>query len=222
MGKTAMVIGATGLVGTTLVNKLLVNSDYKKVIVLVRRKLSFTHKKLEEYVIDFENMEEVFPDKQIDDIYCCIGTTIKKAKTKERMYQIDVEIPLNVATIAKKNGLQHFILISSMGANSNSKFFYMRMKGELEEKLQQLNMPKLTIFQPSFLIGNRNEKRISEKIFVELYKGVSKILPTTVKNKFGIEVYKLADAMMKSGNDHNLNIKYYQVDEIRTLAEKNY
>lgn len=220
MGKTALVIGATGLVGTTLVNKLLVNRDYEKVIVLVRRKLSFTHQKLEEYIINFDKLEEEFPNVEVDDVYCCIGTTIKKAKTQERMYQIDVEYPLTVAKLALEKGLKHFILVSSMGANANSKFFYMRMKGELEDKLAALGLSKLTIFQPSFLIGKRKENRLNEKIFVGLYSGLSKIVPAQVKNKLGIEVYLLVNAMMKSGKYQTNNTKTYDADEIRLLANK--
>lgn len=220
MGKTALVIGATGLVGSTLVNKLLINRDYEKVVVLVRRKLSFTHQKLEEYVIDFENLDEQYPNVEVDDVYCCIGTTIKKAKTQEKMYQIDVEYPLTVAKLAQDKGLKHFILVSSMGANANSKFFYMRMKGELEEKLKELSLPKLSIFQPSFLVGNRKESRINEQVFVGLYNGISKVVPKSIKNKLGIEVYKLADAMMKSISYQVEDIKVYSVDEIHLLANK--
>lgn len=220
MGKIAMVIGATGLVGTTLVNKLLVNRDYEKVVVLVRRKLDILHEKLEEYVVDFDKLNEEYPDVVVDDIYCCMGTTIKKAKTQERMYQIDVDYPLTVAKIAKERGLQHVILVSSMGADIHSKFFYMRMKGELEEKLRLLDVPKLSIFQPSFLVGKRKENRTSEKIAIGLYNGVSNIVPTSVRNKLGIEVWKLANAMMKSGVDNNQSVKIYDVNEISILANK--
>lgn len=220
MSKTAMVIGATGLVGTTLVNKLLMNRDYEKVVVLVRRKLDISHKKLEEYIIDFDKLDEEYPDVTVDDIYCCMGTTIKKAKTQERMYKIDVEYPLTVAKIAKEKGLQHFILVSSMGADAHSRFFYMRMKGELEEKLQALDLLKLSIFQPSFLVGKRKENRTSEKVAIGLYNGVSSIVPTAVRNKLGIEVWNLANAMMKSGVDNNQSVKTYDVNEISILANK--
>lgn len=220
MGRTALVIGATGLVGTTLVNKLLVNRDYDKVVVLVRRKLSFTHQKLDEYVINFDNLEEEFPNVNVDDVYCCMGTTIKKAKTKDNMYKIDVEYPLAVAKVAKERGLKHYILISSIGANAQSMFFYTRIKGELEEQLQELDLPKLTILQPSFLVGKRKEKRINEKVFIHLYSGCSKVLPNTVKNKLGIEVYKVADAMMKSVIHQTDDTKTLDVEAIRELAEK--
>lgn len=220
MSKTALVIGATGLVGKTLVNKLLINRDYEKVIILVRNKTNINHLKLVEYVIDFEHLVDEYPNVEVDDIYCCIGTTIKKAETQERMYQIDVGYPLTVAKIGKEKGLKHFILVSSMGADSHSKFFYMRMKGELEEQLKNLQLPKLTILQPSFLIGSRTEVRIAEKMFVGLYNGVSKYLPSKIRNKLGIEVYKLADAMMKSSTYQREQIKIYDVDTIRELADK--
>lgn len=220
MGKTVLVIGATGLVGKTLVNKLLVNRDYDKIVVLVRRKLNINHPKLVEFIVNFDRLGDEYPNLDIDDVYCCMGTTIKKAKTKERMYQIDVGYPLTVAKLAKEKGLKQFILVSSMGANSDSKFFYMRMKGELEEKLKELSLPKLSIFQPSFLVGNRKENRINEQVFVGLYNGISKVVPNSIKNKLGIEVYKLADAMMKSDSYQVENLKIYNVDEIHMLANK--
>lgn len=217
-GKKAMLIGASGLIGSKLLDLLLESERYEKVIALVRKPLLYTHTKLEEIVIDFDNLEEEYPDIAVDDVYCAIGTTIKKAKTKERMYQIDVEYPFTVARLAKRKGMQHFVIISAMGANPKSRFFYTRIKGELEEKLTLLDIPRLSILRPSLLVGEREEFRFGEKMAIGLYKGVSWLLPNAYKSKFGIEASTVAKAMYNTQFSKSLKVVIYKPVQIVQLA----
>lgn len=216
--RKAMIIGASGLMGSKLLEKLLESERYEKVIALVRKPLLNPHPKLQEIVIDFDNLEEEYPDITVDDVYCAIGTTIKKAKTKERMYQIDVEYPLTVSRLAKSKGMQHFVIISSMGANSKSRFFYTRIKGELEEKLMALDLPKLSIFRPSLLVDEREEFRFSEKMVIGFYKGIACFLPTALKAKFGIKASTVVQAMYNTQFSKNSTVTIYLHAHIEELA----
>ncbi|MGN1402236.1 MAG: NAD(P)H-binding protein [Bacillus sp. (in: firmicutes)] len=217
--RKALVMGASGLVGSKLLEILLESERYEKVIALVRKPLLYKHAKLQEVVIDFDNLEEEYPDIAVDDVYCAIGTTIKKAKTKERMYQIDVEYPLTVARLAKKKGMQHFVVISAMGANLKSRFFYTRIKGDLEEKLTALDIPKLSIFRPSLLVDERDEFRFGEKMAIALYKGIAWFLPNALKTKFGIEASTVAKAMYNTQFSKSSKVIIYQPVQIEELAK---
>lgn len=219
-GRKAMIIGASGLVGSKLLEKLLESERYEKVIALVRKPLLNPHAKLQEIIIDFDNLEEEYPDIAVDDVYCAIGTTIKKAKTKERMYQIDVEYPLTIARLAKSKGMQHFVIISAMGANSKSRFFYTRIKGELEEKLMALDIPKLSIFRPSLLVDEREEFRFGEKMAIGFYKGIAWFLPHALKTKFGIKASTVAKAMYNTQFSKSPKVMIYQPSQIEELQRK--
>ena len=177
-GKIGLVIGATGLVGKELVLTLLESPEFSKVIVWVRRTIGIEHTKLIEYFPDFEQLDrEPLPDN-VDCIFCCLGTTIKKAKTKEAFKKVDYTYPLMVAKNAKQNQIRQFLLISAMGANESSKVFYSKTKGELELELKKLHLESLSIFRPSLLLGKREEFRLGEEaaalasnVFPFLFKG---------------------------------------------------
>ncbi len=164
MKRTANVLGASGLVGYSLVNKLLFHSEYEKVRIFVRRKTGVIHENLEEKIIDFDKPESWKHLVQGDVLFSTLGTTIKTAKTKEKQYLVDFTYQYEFAKAASENGVPNYVLVSSMGANPKSSVFYSRMKGELEESVSKLNFSKILIFRPSILDGDRREKRTSEKI----------------------------------------------------------
>jgi len=164
MKRIANVIGANGLVGHSLVNKLLFHADFEKVRIFVRRKTGVIHQNLEEKIIDFDQPESWKHLVQGDVLFSTLGTTIKKAKTKEKQYLVDFTYQYEFAKAAAENGVPAYVLVSSMGANPKSSVFYSRMKGELEEAVAKLKFSKLIIFRPSILDGTRHEKRIGEKI----------------------------------------------------------
>lgn len=193
MKKTAIVLGGTGLVGSALIQQLIQDSDYQKIIVLSRRALDFTDAKLEVKLVDFDKISEYKNEIQGDVLFSSMGTTIGKAKTKENQYKIDYTYQFNVAKFAAENGVKNYVLISSAGATSKSKIFYSKMKGELDEAVQLLPFEKITIIRPSFLDGDRKESRMGEKIGMFIFKLIAWI--PGIKKYRPIHVNEVARAM---------------------------
>ena len=175
MGNTALVIGATGLVGEQLVAQLLQHHEFDNVRVFVRRKLDFAHPKLEEQIIDFDQPESWARLVTGDVLFSTLGTTLKTAKTKENQYRVDFTYQYEFARAASANGVPSYVLVSSMGASSKSSVFYSRMKGELDEAVARLPFRKTIIFRPSILDGHRKEKRLTEKISLVLMRQLTQI-----------------------------------------------
>ncbi len=214
--KTAIVIGATGLVGANLVNKLNDAKIYDRVILLVRRKTELNHLKLEEKIIDFDTID---PDLvKADDIFCAIGTTLKKAGSKENQYKIDCEYPAKIAQMGKQNGVKQFLLVSSVGANKDSSNFYLRTKGELEEKIAALNYDTFIVMRPSFIIGDRKEFRLGEIIGIFFASLFRPIMLGGLKKYRGVYAIVIAKKMIKMAND-NLKGKIIVESDKITLKE---
>jgi len=164
MKRKALVIGATGLIGKSVVNQLIQNEAYEKITIFVRKSSGFIHEKVEEIIVNFDRLEEYEQYFQVDDVFSCLGTTIKIAKTKENFRKVDYDYSVKVAELASKATVQNFLLISSMGANSDSNIFYSKVKGEVERDVKKLHFTGLFIFRPSLLLGERKEVRIGEKV----------------------------------------------------------
>lgn len=188
--KVALVLGATGLVGDQLTHRLIDATVYDKVKVLTRRPLSWQHPRLQEISFDFEHPNGLLT--QADDIFCCLGTTIKKAGSKEAFRKVDYQYPLDIARMGLDQGARQFSLVSSMGADSGSSFFYNRVKGDLERDLSALGYPSLLIFRPSLLLGNRAEFRLGERIGAGVMRLLAPLIPARYK---GIEATQVANAM---------------------------
>jgi uncharacterized protein YbjT (DUF2867 family) len=218
--KKAIVIGATGLIGKHLTKLLLANSAYSTVKVFVRRPLNISNPKLEEHIVDFNEIEKWKSNISGDELFSAMGTTIRKAKSTTVQYKVDVTYQYEFAKAASENGVKNYFLVSSAGANAKSKLFYLRIKGELEEKVKLLPFNKLRIFRPSLLLGERDEKRFGEKTAERLLKIVVLIFPF-LKNQRPIEGEKVARAMIVSANDSGTEkIKIFELSEIFQLAEK--
>ncbi|MBL7919849.1 MAG: NAD(P)H-binding protein [Bacteroidia bacterium] len=215
--KTAIVIGATGLVGANLVNKLNDAKVYDKVILLVRRKTELNHLKLEEKIVDFDTIDSELI--KADDIFCAIGTTLKKAGSKENQYKIDCEYPAKIAQMGKLNGVKQFILVSSVGADKNSSNFYLRTKGELEERIAALNYDAFIVMRPSFIIGDRKEFRLGEIIGIFLASLFRPLMIGKLKKYRGVHAIAIAKKMVKLAND-NLNGMVVVESGKITLKEK--
>ncbi len=198
--KTAIVIGATGLVGLNLVGKLNDSKAYEKVILLVRRKTELNHLKIEEKIIDFDTIDADLV--KADDIFCAIGTTLKKAGSKENQYKIDCEYPATIAKMGRQNGVKQFILVSSIGADKNSSNFYLRTKGELEEKITQLNFDAFIILRPSFIIGDRKEFRLGETIGIFFASLFRPFMLGGLKKYRGVSAISIAKKMIKLANEN--------------------
>lgn len=176
MDKIANVIGASGLVGQQLIAQLLDHPEFEKVRSFVRRPSGINHSKLEEIEIDFDQPESWKQQVQGDVLFSTLGTTIKTAKTKDNQHRVDYTYQHEFAKAAAKNGVEAYILVSSMGADPKSSVFYSKMKGELEEAVAKLNFRKCIIVRPSILDGDRKEKRAGEKIGLVISRFVTKFI----------------------------------------------
>ncbi len=196
MNKTAIVIGATGLVGSHIVKLLLEDERYSTVKVFHRRSTGLEHEKLDEQIIDFDNMESWRHQLTGDELYSAMGTTIKKAGSKETQYKIDVTYPLEVARAAASNGVRKYSLVSSAGADKDSKLFYPRIKGELDDAVSRLPFDHITIMRPSILDGDRNENRPGERFGLAAMRLAGKI--PGLKKYRPIPAEQVARAMINS------------------------
>jgi uncharacterized protein YbjT (DUF2867 family) len=167
--RTALVAGATGLVGTRVVDLLLAREEYGKVSALVRRSVGKAHAKLEERVVDFDQM----PAVAADDVYACLGTTIKVAGSKERFRKVDHDYTVQMARLAREKGATRLALVSAIGASARSGNFYLSVKGETENDVAALGFETLTIARPSLLVGERSEKRPGEAIGIRVSHALS-------------------------------------------------
>jgi uncharacterized protein YbjT (DUF2867 family) len=165
--KKAAIIGSSGLIGSYLLEQLLVNDQYDQIRILVRKDPQVQHPKLKTYVLDLTDVAEIKSALAgSDSVFCAVGTTTKKVKGDKVDYRkVDVDLPIRVAQAAADCGVKHFLLVSSVGANSRSKNFYLKMKGEVEDKVLEMNFPSISIYRPSMLLGERKEFRLGERIF---------------------------------------------------------
>ncbi len=188
---TALIAGSTGLVGSYLLQLLLENENYSTVKALVRKPLEISHPRLQQIVYDFDH-----PDAeqiQADHVYCCLGTTIKKAGSKDAFQKVDYDYPLRLAINAHKNGASRFGIVTATGANKKSIIFYNKVKGMIESDLTKIPFESLNIFRPSMLLGQRTEYRFGEQVGKVIMKGIDFLLPKNVK---AIHASKVAFAMV--------------------------
>lgn len=189
--KTALIIGATGLIGNLLTRQLANSPIYSNIKVLVRKSLNWQHPRLQEIQFEFDHPNGLLI--QADDIFCCLGTTMKKAGSKDAFQKVDYKYPLDIARLGLENGAQQFSIVTSMGADPGSSFFYNRVKGEVERDLDRLNYPTLLIYRPSLLVGNRGENRLGER----LAEGAMRLLKPLIPARYrGIDATKVATAML--------------------------
>jgi uncharacterized protein YbjT (DUF2867 family) len=216
--RTALLAGATGLAGSYVLNLLLNDPSYSKVIVPVRQPTGIKNAKLEEHIVNFDNIE-AYKDLIIaDEVFCCLGTTIKKAGSQEAFKKVDYKYPLDLAKIALTNGASRFLIISSIGADTNSRAFYLRVKGEMENEISKLNYKSISIFRPSLIIGDRKEKRPGENIWKIFMKGLSPLLMGNLKKYRAIEASAIAKAMVITAKEFHQGISIYESDIIQSIA----
>jgi len=212
---TALIAGATGLVGRHILHYLLQDPEYSSVTILTRRSLGLSHPKLQEHIIDFKKLEGFGPVIQGNHIFCCLGTTIKQAGSQTDFRRIDYTYPLTLARIALKNHAHQFVLISALGANKNSKIFYNRTKGELEESIRELDFPGTLIFRPSLLLGKRTEFRPGEKLGEFFLTGLTPVLQGKLKKYRGIQAQTLAVAMVEMAKVELKGLYIFESDQIQ-------
>ena len=201
--KTALLFGASGLVGGHLLNQLISNNNYSKIKVFVRSVPEIIDPKIEIIETDFNNLENHKEDIKGDDSFYCIGTTKQNSSDKNEYKRVELEIPKQIAQIAKANSVNSFVFVSSGYADPKSSGDYLKFKGEVEEELKRLNFPKLGIMRPSFLLGNRKEKRVGEKIGIFVFKLLSPLFLGPLKKMRPIHSEIVAKAMIAIVQNEN-------------------
>lgn len=196
--KTALVLGSTGLIGAILLKKLLNHPDYSTIVTVVRKPQQINHPKLIEVVTDFNSDINLDKIEQIDSIFSCLGTTRKKTPNLDAYHKIEVDIPNQFAKLGIQKGLVKFHYISAVGANSNSSNFYLKMKGEAEQTLQNNEIKQLFLYRPSLLIGHRGEYRMAENISTKVFPLINFFLSGKLSKYKSIEAEKVAQSLIEN------------------------
>ena len=217
MKLTVNIIGATGLVGTQLVQLLLENSNFKKVRIFVRHDSGLKHPKLEQRIVGFSDKKAWSKFLKGDILFSALGTTLSQAGNKDAQYEVDYTFNLNFAKTAKNNGIENYILVSSVGANTKSKIFYFQMKGKLDDAVTKLGFEKLTILRPASLIGKRKENRLFESISTSIMTLFTKII---FNNYRPIQDITVAQAMINAAISATSEKTIWEGKEVFKLAEK--
>lgn len=218
MEKTAIIVGGSGLTGTQLLKILLTSDVYAKVICLVRSNTKISHPKLEQHVIDFDNPDTYEGLIEGNDMFCCLGTTIKKAGTEAAFEKVDLVYPVQFAKTAALKGIKQFSMISSLGANPNSNNFYLRTKGKCEEELRRIGFQSTSIFRPSLLLGNRKEFRLGEKIAEFFMRIFSICMVGKLKKYRAIKSQDVAYAMYLVAQYNTVGFHVYESNCISEIS----
>jgi len=216
--RTALVFGSSGLVGRHLLNQLIKDDNYNKIKIFVRSEPEINHSKVEIIKADFNNLENHKEEIKGNVCFFCIGTTKKNSPNKDEYQKIELDIPKEIAKIAKSNLVNSFIFVSTLYANPKSSGDYVRFKGLVEEELKELNFPKLAVLRPSFLMGDRKEKRAGEKIGIFVFKLLSPLLLGPLKKMRPIHSETVAKAMIRAANE-NLEKNIVESNEIDELTK---
>ncbi|WP_316840744.1 oxidoreductase [Pedobacter gandavensis] len=218
MMKTAVILGASGLIGSSLLTQLLNSPDYGRVLILVRKKLNQEHPKLEQLLVDFDRLNDYAKEIKGDVVFCCLGTTKSKTPNLEQYRKIDYLYPLDAAAIAQANGAKQYHLVSSMGANPDSRIFYSRTKGETERDLQSIPFQSIHIYRPSLLDGERKEHRSAEGFMIAVMRVLNPLLIGGLRKYRSIKIENVALAMLKVSLENKEGVFIYPSDEIFAIA----
>jgi uncharacterized protein YbjT (DUF2867 family) len=218
-GRTAIIFGATGLVGNLLLEELIKSPDYSSVKIFVRQPAGVSEVKIEEIITDFSDPDS-FSAKIIgDDLFICLGTTIKKVGTVANMEKIDRDLPIMLAGIARKNGIKRIAVVSSIGASASSRNYYLRIKGEMEEGILKLDFEKIVIVRPSMLLGDRKERRTGEMVSKVVIKAFQPVLTGKLLKYRAIHGRNVARAMIILLQKETER-KIFESDELQITTRK--
>lgn len=212
-----MMVGATGLVGSELLKMLLEDDLYDKIYVITRKSLELQHPKLVEVITTFDKLSQVTLPEHPDDAYCCLGTTMKKAGSREEFYKVDFQFAFNFAELGLSLGASKFFLVSAIGANPNSIIYYNKIKGEIEMAVSQLKYRAIHIFRPSLLLGDRKETRWGENIGKWIDKHFSFLIPSAYR---AIRACDVADSMLRMAKENDMRgVFIHESEQMRQISQ---
>jgi uncharacterized protein YbjT (DUF2867 family) len=217
--KTAVVLGATGLIGQHLVQELLQNEFFSRVRLLVRKPLTINHPKLDIQIVNFNDEKDIAARIDIGDvIFCCVGTTRKKVKGNKTEYRkVDYDIPIITARLGVQHGFSQFLMVSAIGANPVAANFYLQLKGCIEEDITALPFESIHIFRPSLLLGKREEFRLGERLGGVVFKALSFLFIGAWRKYRPIQAADVAKSMVAAANKEIAGVHLYEYDEMKTL-----
>ena len=218
MPKKAIIAGASGLIGSKLLNIVLLKPDYDEVLILVRKELSIKHNKLTQLIIDFDQLERYKERIAAHALFCCLGSTRKKTPDLADYRKIDHDYPLKLAKLARQNDIIQYHLVSAIGANATSSNFYSKMKGEVENDIKQIGLKCFHIYRPSLLTGDRKESRKGERIAAWLMQVINPFLIGKLKKYRSIPATIVALAMFKESTKNKDGVFIHPSDEIKLLV----
>jgi uncharacterized protein YbjT (DUF2867 family) len=213
MKKTALLAGATGLVGSDLLPLLLASERYAKVIVVSRRPVPTEHPKLTQVITDLSQLEDEHLRLIADDVYCCLGTTMQQAGSKEAFYEVDFLYVVKLAAITAANFAAQFLVVSALGADAESRFYYNRVKGEMEAAVQQTPFRAIHIFRPSLLLGHRATPRLGERIGGWLLALARPLLRGRWQKYRPVSAATVARALLQAAAEDGGGIRIHEVSE---------
>jgi uncharacterized protein YbjT (DUF2867 family) len=216
--RTALLIGATGLIGRACLGRLLAENRYSRVTVVARRSTTKVHPRLVEAILDFDQLAARADVLQGEDVYCCLGTTIKQAGSQTAFRKVDHDHVLTVATLARKNGARRLALVSSVGADATSKNFYLRTKGETERDVAKLGFEQLELLRPSVLVGTREQARGAEALGASLGSALAPLLFGPLRKYRPISADVVAAAMLAALRRDEKGVHVRLHDELHALA----
>ena len=212
-------VGASGLVGGELLRLLLEAPEYEQVSSLVRRPTGVTHPRLVEVPVDFDQPERAAEHLRVDDFFCCLGTTIKKAGSQEAFARVDRDYPVELARVARNQGCTRMVIVTAVGADAESRVFYNRTKGEVEQRLGQLGFPRgLKIVRPSILLGHRNESRPAEAAAIAVARMTRGLFRGGLARYRGIEAIDVARAMLAASQRAEGGVEVFEGEPLFALA----
>ncbi|MFD0698255.1 NAD-dependent epimerase/dehydratase family protein [Paenibacillus sp. GCM10027628] len=222
MTTTAIVAGGTGLVGGELIQLLLADPFYDRVVALVRRSMNLEHAKLIQVVTDYDNLEDVLDPSMLlhAHVFCTLGTTIKQAKTQEQFRKVDFEYPMRVGEMVKKHKADAYAVVTAMGANSSSSIFYNRVKGEVEEGLKGLELPALYLLRPSLILGDRSEARPGERMWVLLSRAITPLLIGGLRTYKPIQAKTIATGLINAVKSGGSGVRILSSAQITEMAKE--
>jgi uncharacterized protein YbjT (DUF2867 family) len=215
-GRTAVIAGATGLVGGHVLGLLLEDANYTRVISASRRPVHATPAKLEQHIVDFATLPEMPP---ADDAFCCLGTTIRRAGSQEAFRQVDYDYVLSFANAAHRAGATQLLLVSAVGADPAARVFYSRVKGEVEAAVRQIPFAGIQIFRPSLLLGERSEFRLGERVATWFAPVAGLALVGSLRRYLPIEAADVARAMLRAAREAPRGPNVFEYDAIIALAK---
>lgn len=221
MKKTAIILGASGLTGGFLLEKLLVDDRYETIKLFSRSRIEGLPSKVQQYIGNLLELEQFKDEFTADEVYCCIGTTAKKTPDKAMYKKIDYGIPVAAAKLAKENGIATYLVVSAMGANKNSSVFYNKTKGEMEQAVVDQAIPNTSILRPSLIGGEREEQRALEKIGLSVFKAIQPLFIGPLKKYKIINAESIAQAMLNLANTTSNTDVIIMSNDIEQLAKRN-